>query len=516
MKFSRLQLTNIRSFQSADLVLSPKTTLIVGENNSGKSTLLQSLLAVQQPMIGPDSVRYGSPTGIIRVEMTDFQSSQFHSPVRNSIDGVHPAVDYLTVESRFDRTSGGALSVCQIQSTEVAWHNFPNEQPGNPLVPYLSTRRTNAFGENVGATYAYGVNTGHQFLYAKIDACASSRELREPFVAACKEVLGFEVTSWSSPNGKTAGLEVNARQRQHIPLTQMGAGVAHVVGLIVELLMADGKTYLIEELENDLHPAALRVLLQLVERSIANGSQFIVSTHSNHVVRYLGSIPETRIYHVARIKDSMPPESRLSAVSNEPAARRELLNSLGYELADYDLFSAWLVLEESSAEVIVREYLIPMFAPKLNGRIRIIGANGAGDVELRFADLHRLMTFVHLEPIYKRRAWVWCDGDVSGRAAIQKLRETFTAWPADHFLALEAEAFEDNYPKVFAEEVSRVLAIADRKERRAAKAALCERVKVWLDTDKVRAKEALAESAQPVIARLKVIEDTVSGARPSN
>jgi len=282
----------------------------------------------------------------------------------------------------------------------------------------------------------------------------------------------------------------------------------------VELLMAEGKTYLIEELENDLHPAALRILLQLVERSIANGSQFIVSTHSNHVVRYLGCISDARIYQVERINDSMPPESRLCSLPNEPAARRELLNSLGYELLDYDLFSAWLILEESSAEVIVREYLIPMFAPKLNGRIRTIGANGADDVEPRFADLQRLMTFVHFEPIYKKRAWVWCDGDSAGRAAIEKLRGSFKTWPQEHFVALDAEAFESYYPEVFAADVSQVFAIADRRERRTAKVALCQSVKLWLDADKERAKTALAESAHPVIVRLKSIEIIVSSATP--
>jgi predicted ATP-dependent endonuclease of OLD family len=511
MKFSRLQLTNIRSFQSADLVLSPKVTLIVGENNSGKSTLLQSILFVQQSLISSESVRYGHLRGNINVEMTAFDPTEFHPNLRDAIRNTTNSQSVVAMQASIQRDpSGNALVLRLPNSTTHPWSHFPNEQPQNVLVPYLSTRRVGSMMENVGAQFAYGVNTGHSHLYAKIDACVSSRELREPFVAACKEVLGFEVTTWNSPNGKTAGLEVNARQRQHIPLTQMGAGVAHVVGLVVELLMAENKTYLIEEIENDLHPAALRILLKLVERSITNGSQFIVSTHSNHVVRYLGSIPDTRIYQVERIRDSMPPESRLSAVPNEPAARRELLNSLGYELMDYDLFSAWLILEESSAELIVREYLIPWFAPKLNGRIRTIGANGADDVEPRFADLQRLMTFVHLEPVYKNRAWVWCDGDAAGRAAIEKLRESFTTWPAEHFLTLNAEAFENYYPQVFAVDVSQVLRMADRKERRKAKAVLCERVKLWLDANKERAKAALAESADSVIARLKAIEAIVS------
>ena len=486
-------------------------TLVVGENNSGKSTLLQGILAVQQQYIGPESIRYGANTGKIRVEMAAFHALEFHANLRDPIRNTTNTDSIVAMEVSFHREPAGSEWTCLLPNNSTnAWSHFSSDQPNNAIVPYLSTRRGGTMLENIGAQFAYNLNAGHQHIYAKIDACVSSRELREPFAAACKEVLGFEVTTWNSQNGKTAGLEVNARRREHIPLTQMGAGVAHIVGLIVELLMAERKTYLIEELENDLHPGALRALLQLVERSVVLGNQFVISTHSNQVVRHLGSIEDTRLYQVERVTNSMPPESRLRAVANEPPARRDLLRSIGYELMDYDLFSAWLILEESSAEAVVREFLIPWFAPKLNGRIRTIAANGAGDVEPRFVDLHRLMTFVHLEPIYKNQAWVWCDGDEAGRAAISKLRAFFKTWSQDHFVALDFDDFEIYYPGAFAADIKRVLAIADHQNRREAKASLCENVKLWLRADIERGKTALGDSAQSLIGKLKAIEDLVT------
>jgi ABC-type transport system involved in cytochrome c biogenesis ATPase subunit len=511
MRFSRLTLTNIRSFQSVDIALSPKVTLVVGENNSGKSTLLQCILSVQQSIVGAESIRYGAPTGKIRVHMTAFEAPEFHSSVRGVVSATANADSSVAMEATIQRDPGTTTFTLLLPNdTTSRWENFTNEQPHNVLVPYFSNRRTTSMGENVGASYAYGVNTGHQYLYAKIDACVSSRELREPFSAACQEVLGFEVTTWSSPNGKMAGLEVSARRRQHIPLTQMGAGVSHVVGLIVELLMTSNKTYLVEELENDLHPGALRTLLQLIERSVANGNQFVISTHSNVVVRHIGGLSDTLIYEVERIRGSMPPESRLRLVANEPPARRKLLNSLGYDLMDYDLFTAWLILEESSSEAIIREFLIPWFAPKLVGRIRTIAGNGADDVEPRFIDLHRLMTFVHLEPIYHQRAWAWCDGDEAGRAAVNKLRDSFKSWPEHHFVALDSGDFETYYPSAFAAETTQALAIVDVQQKRTAKAALCNRVKAWLRADVPRGSAALTESAAFLIAKLKLIESVVS------
>ena len=41
----------------------------------------------------------------------------------------------------------------------------------------------------------------------------------------------------------------------------MGEGVANIVGLLVDLCLAENKLFLIEEPENDIHPKALKGLL---------------------------------------------------------------------------------------------------------------------------------------------------------------------------------------------------------------------------------------------------------------
>ena len=74
------------------------------------------------------------------------------------------------------------------------------------------------------------------------------------------------------------------------------------------------------------------------------------------------------------------PRSHIREVDATPAARIEVLRRLGYELSDFELWDGWLILEESSAEVIVR-YLIPWFVPRL-ARIRTVAAGGTSKVEL--------------------------------------------------------------------------------------------------------------------------------------
>lgn len=83
---------------------------------------------------------------------------------------------------------------------------------------------------------------------------------------------------------------------------------------------------------------------------------------------------------------------------------------MGYDFFDFDLWSAWLILEESSAERIIREYLIPWFVPELKGRLRTYSANSLSEVETKFRDFNNLFVFLHLQPTYKNLAWVVVDG----------------------------------------------------------------------------------------------------------
>jgi len=510
MHISRLVISNIRCFANVDLSLSPNINVLVGENNAGKSTIINAALTLQASVYSPEALRFGTNDGLIQITLAAPVSTSFPEPVRQHLLSRNDAIPSVMTTFTFHRspTSSG-VGTTTPDGTNLGFAHFPQAQPNNFIFPYLSLRRAGGLQEVVSAQGAFEAGGTHTFLQAKIGRVYADPTLRPTYEESCLAVLGFLVSTFPVPNGMAAGLVINARTQQYIFLRDMGAGVANALGLIVDLLVAENKLFLIEELENDMHPGALKSLLELVQRSAQQGNQFIISTHSNVVVRYLGSIPTSRVFQVERIGNTIPPESRVAEVPNNPTARRALLNSLGYDLMDYDLYTAWLILEESSAEAIIREFLIPWFAPKVIGRLRTIAASGANDVEARFTDLQRLMTFIHLEPMYRNRAWVWCDGDQAGKDAIAKLKVSFKDWPQEHFVTLETNSFESCYPEEFSSEASRVLAIADRENKRLKKAVLCEQVKAWLREDPERGKNALQLSCATVIAKLSHIEKTV-------
>lgn len=200
-----------------------------------------------------------------------------------------------------------------------------------------------------------------------------------------------------------------------------------------------------------------------------------------------------------------PPLSTVSRLSDDPIIRLAALEDLGYELYDFGLFDGWMILEESSAETLIRAYLIPWFVPRL-ARVRTIAAQGTSDVEPRFRDLQRLMVFAHLEPVYKNRAIVIVDDDDAGRSTVARLRGTFSDWASECFRSFPAEDFELFYPEPFRSDGVTALQVADPQVRRRNKRVVLEQVISWIEEDRDRAREALEESAGPVIEVLRSVD----------
>jgi hypothetical protein len=290
---------------------------------------------------------------------------------------------------------------------------------------------------------------------------------------------------------------------------KLGSGVVNALGLIVDLIFADGQIFVIEELENDMHPKALKSLLDLMRISASSGNQFFVSTHSHIVLRRLGAEVGAKVFHVKKVADGPPPHSQIYEIPPTPIARRELLFYLGYEILDYELYDAWMLLEESSAEAIIREFLVPWFVPALAGRLRTVAAAGVSDLEPKVSAFVDLFLFLHLEATYGLRAWVFADNDDVGRNVIERLRVKFNSWPPDHFRTFSEPAFELYYPQRFAADVRRILAITERVQRREEKRLLLIQAVEWLRIGDAEQRDALLLSAAPVIGELNGIAQSI-------
>ena len=317
-------------------------------------------------------------------------------------------------------------------------------------------------------------------LNAKIDRLSNPRfhPAHDFYTQACKEILGFEVFTSQLDQGKEATYTV--RNNDHISLHSMGEGVMNIVALIADLSLAENAIFVIEEPENDIHPKALKALTKFIkEKSSAN--QFIITTHSNIVLKSLGSVEGSKIYEVKGGFENSIPTATVNEIIT-PEERQNALESLGYDVEDYDLWKGWLFFEESSAEKIIREYLIPWFVPDLKTKVRTFASGGIDKISAKFERFDEMFVFLHQHSIYQNKAWVLVDAGHHETSVLQKLKEKYTlrGWQEDRFLQIAKHNFEEYYPPNFSEDVVRIRSLTDKSSKRAEKKTLLERVENWI------------------------------------
>jgi hypothetical protein len=495
MRVKGLRLQNFKAFEDTGQLELGELNLFVGHNNSGKSTLVRALGCAQVGVVTDlrNYVRLGSPAGDVLLTVED------PVPAWSNVTDT----DSVQIRVGANQPSIGQIIVHKADGQSIGAQQIPHARPGAFVIPLLSGRKPIAFQESVNAGNRTNVGNDLSQLASRMSGWVESgTPTAQAYRNACESILGFIVTTVPTDNGQVPGIFIS--DDVQLPITALGDGVTHLAGFLIELATASGKLFLIEEPENDLHPTALRQILELIRLS-AEQNQFAITTHSNIVLRELGSLEECRVFHVKSVS-KIPPLSTCTLVGSDPSARLEILADLGYEARDLEFFDGWLILEESSAERVIRDVLIPHFVPGLTGRMGTVAAGGNTRVRPTFDDFYRLFLYAHLQPQYKDRAWVIVDGDTDGEEIVGELRRDYATWDSSSFRTWTRPHFEAYYPQHFSDRVAEVLSLP-HDERRSAKRQLLLDVLRWTAQNRDAAKEEWETSASDVIAVLQEIAD---------
>jgi len=504
MKVAGVRVVNFKSFADSGDVPLGQVNVLVGRNNHGKSAFIRAVHLMQQgAIVSSNDVRLNEQQGGVSMVLTGKpEELQYYYDVPDDITSL-PISFLLSL-------SGGLV----FQTSPGVGRNWspkqlPAQEPKNFIYTYLSKRKVYEFDREVDLNRTRAVLPNLSYLVSKVARLSNPDYIHAAeYDELCKALLGFRISVHAAEDGRGQQAGIPVGWFGHIPIESMGEGVSSQLGLITDLCMADGNLFLIEEPENDIHPEGLKTLLNvIVEKSATN--QFIVSTHSNIVTRYLGAAPDSKVFEFeSDYKPNQIPTSTIREVEPTVEARIDVLRRLGYELSDFDLWDGWLILEESSAEVVIR-YLIPWFVPELS-RVRTVAAGGTSKVEPTFEDFRRLFLFTHLEPQYRGRAWVMVDGDDTGQQVVADLRAKYKDWPPNHFATWSQPDFERYYPSRFADQAEAALAKPQR-EKRAAKKKLLDEVKAWCNANPGEARVEFGKSGAEIIGKLKEIDQTLRG-----
>ncbi|OYQ17728.1 ATP-dependent nuclease [Elstera cyanobacteriorum] len=435
---------NYKSLGSLDLKFS-NINVLIGKNNTGKSALLEALSVIQVERNKPIQVSIGKHQFYIEYYIDNylFLPEEWKRQIELS-PIVQRELVHISVSG--DRQGNINIAAKGRASSSLGLERLENRRDTGLFVKFLSERKIKSFVEVVN-NHNYNKILDDLSLLSSLVAHVvmhPNHPSMKFYNEKSQSVLGFTVGNIMTEHGQHPGIKlINGEQ---ISVNEMGSGVCNIVAFIAELSIAKNKIFLIEELENDIHPGALKLLLEaIVEKSDEN--QFFISTHSHIVLTHLACHKFTNILSFDNVSDGQYPISKVQNITDSSEKRKYALEDLGYHFSDFGLFRGWIIFEESSMEEIVRDYLIEWFFPSLYGKIRTVSAGGADNTKRHFGEIHRMYLYTHLQPVYKNCAWVVLDGDKKGKEVKNKLLEKFKECSDDTFICLQKESLEMYYPE---------------------------------------------------------------------
>lgn len=310
-KLDWIEIDGIRGWAGQRIPFNFPIVAVVGENGSGKSTILQCAASVYQPVDDSEKGWFAS----------DFLPKTIWEDVKNG-------------EIGFAIREGDGSKTSTVRKPGDRWRGNP-ERPKRK-VDYIDLRRIQPIVARTG--------------YSKLAKDATCETENTPFdkarLARLSQIMGKNF-------GATSMVLTDADEKRFVPVftdgSQTYSGYHSGAGqmTIADLLKVDPDKYsllLIDEIETSLHPRAQRRLIRdLAELCRERDIQIIVTTHSPYI---LAELPiEARVY----LMQGQSGRHVMTGVSPEFAMTR---------MDDYPHPECELYVEDPRSQTLLREIIV--------------------------------------------------------------------------------------------------------------------------------------------------------------
>jgi predicted ATPase len=515
-------------------------TLLIGQNNVGKSTVLQAL--AQQiscrPHRNSDHRREEVPRPNSQVDL-DYvmtgqelrdglmaRGGQFLVPLPTQWLA-DPVQFFRQPEiTLYGRWQVDASNNVTHQKTRTPSHNLGKspDQSGAVFAPNNERTEFNVVGkgrlnmnEDILAAIAAPTLTQHTYLFTAIRSPAprspaGSREALLPDASNLPEALStFQPNRWAYdkyidqvrrvlpsvkwvsvvPIGNQSEIRVwnadisTGRDDLANPLSECGTGVGQVLAILYVLMRSASSIIVIDEPNSFLHPGAAKVLMSIIREHSEH--QFIIATHSPEIIAASGA----EHLFVLQLVDEKTTVRELD--QNDIASARQVLDEIGSRLSD--VFGADAVIwVEGQTEVETFPLLLRAAGKRLDTGITIAPLRSTGDLEGKHAeacaDIYRNLSSAGA--LLPKSLAISLDGDKQGNARIASLSKVF----GDVVQFLPRRTFE-NYlidPRAIAALAESLLALKD-------KGATGDKIRQWI-SDHGRESQYGASEAEPLLPRM--------------
>ena len=297
--------------------------ILVGKNNSGKTTVLEALAVACHPLdaftwidLGREREVKSARTPTLEILNWFFPRTQ---PRTNEFEGkaeisgvTEEAHDLVNIEAGYREfrwvhmpIPGSPSMVSNSPSLEMQ-EDYP-EYAAELKVKILRTNENSNLNEPDSRRYMFSIRgdwlapRSHPFFPSCLVTTVSHRtsrqlletldrvleERRKPEVLRLLQKLAPDVDDIEirSPEGRGAVIHLHHSTLGHVPLAVEGDGMRRALALASAAAMAKGGVLLIDEVETALHPDALTVIFRfLVDACREMDIQLFVTTHSLEAV----------------------------------------------------------------------------------------------------------------------------------------------------------------------------------------------------------------------------------------
>lgn len=316
MFISHLSIRNFKRFRHLELDLNPRLNIIVGDNNSGKTTVLE---AIHLALTGDFR---GRPLAdcLTSYLFTKEVAEEFLAGVRN---GVHPAPPEIRICVTICSNRGFKIEItCEVIPAET-YLSLLYEAASDPAcdelpVQFYTSRRYDSFGGCVVPLTSYlidgdtsescllhgllgnSVSIDDHLRLRRLNASLRSIVSSDDAVAELNALLSDSDTA--TPTGSRLGITAASAAPMQwsrllsvsadgMPIASGGGGTRKSVATRLAAVCAAGRpassVVMIEEPEEHLSFSSMQRHIAFLEKSVA-GSQLILTTLSSYVANKLG------------------------------------------------------------------------------------------------------------------------------------------------------------------------------------------------------------------------------------
>lgn len=353
-----VEIVGIRGWEGQRIPFNFPIVAIVGENGSGKSTILQCAAATYQPPKASDEKGWFA---------SDFLPKTIWEDVRNG-------------EIRYSVREGERSRNSTVRKPGDRWRGNPDRP--ERAVNYIDLRRLQPIA----------ARTGYSKLAKDATRERSSLDFDTGKLGRLSQIMGRRF-------GATRMALTDADEKRIVPVFQdrdqtysgYHAGAGQMT--IAEFLRVDPEQYsllLIDEIETSLHPRAQRRLIRdLAELCRERDMQIIVSTHSPYI---LAELPlEARVY----LMQGQSGRHVMTGVSPEFAMTK---------MDEYPHPECELYVEDQRAQTLLREIIVA----HSKGLI-----DRCGMIPFGLASVGRTLGLMVSQDRFPRPSYVFLDGDQS-------------------------------------------------------------------------------------------------------